>query len=137
MMLPSSILNTLRMVWFKAVLVYVGLLADTVGYYFDFVKDWVIFAILYKSIDKSVTPLVHIPTGTLRVHDSYLYFRSTFYRFEVQLVLLLFIFLIFPEIIRGSYFANKFKRVLGVTDYSFDKIPEYCLKVRLASRYLP
>ncbi len=52
MMLPTFILNTLRMVWFKAVLIYLGLLVDTISYYFDFVKDWVIFAILYRSIDK-------------------------------------------------------------------------------------
>ncbi len=63
--------------------------------------------------------------------------RSSFYRFEVQLVLLLFIFLIFPELIRGAYFATNFKLVLGVTEYSFKKFPQTCLKVCVLSIIFP
>ena len=51
-MLPTAVQNMMRTVWFKAALVYLGLLLDAIGYYFDFVKDWVIFAILFKTIDK-------------------------------------------------------------------------------------
>lgn len=76
------------------------------AYYLDLVKDWIIFAILYKFIDK-----------------------TTFFSFEAQLVFMLGVFLVFPEIVRGAVFAHHFKLVLDVSEYKFNHIAQDVLKV--------
>lgn len=44
-------------------------------------------------------------------------------------MLLLFSFLIVPELIRGVYFAHRYRLVLGLTDYLFPKWPQRWVKV--------
>ena len=51
-LLPSFVHEFLRSRPLKAFLVYLDLFLETVSYYLDLVKDWVIFAILYHFIDK-------------------------------------------------------------------------------------
>lgn len=35
-------------------MIFLRLALDTFSYYLDFVKDWIIFAVLYKNIDKLI-----------------------------------------------------------------------------------
>ena len=58
--------------------------------------------------------------------------RSSFYLFEAQLVFMLGFFLVVPEIIRGMYFANKYKVGLGLLPLkksllTFDSSIKYCI----------
>jgi len=52
MMLPDFFLNFLRTTLFKGFMTFLGLALETVSYYVDFVKDWIIFAILFRYVDK-------------------------------------------------------------------------------------
>ncbi len=54
----------------------------------------------------------------------------------MQLLLLLLAFLVLPELLRGAYLAANFKRVLGITRYSFPRCPQNCLKVTSTHAYL-
>ena len=96
--------------------IYFLLFFDSIKYYLDFIKDWIIFFILYFFVD-----------------------HQAFWTLEMQLVFLLGVFLIVPELIRGAYFANHYKTVLGIREHDFYRVPEMLVKmaITLLSPFIP
>ncbi|TRY62730.1 hypothetical protein TCAL_16595 [Tigriopus californicus] len=97
-----------RSKWFKTVLIFLTITKEAVSYYLDLIKDWVIFIVLYNHARP-----------------------EHFLEFEAQLLFLLALFLVVPELIQGGYFAHNYKIILGLKAYSFKTIPEVILKILL------
>ena len=117
MLIPNFIHIWWRTQCFRTFRIFLGLILETLGYYLDFVKDWIIFAVLYNFADKS----------------------RDFFSFEMQLVFMLGVFLVLPELIRGIYFAHHFKILFDVEEYVFYWPIKYLIQifVVLLSPFIP
>lgn len=113
---PNWFHHMWRSKMFKTVLIFLSITKEAFSYYFDLIKDWVIFIVLYNHAKP-----------------------EHFLEFEAQLLFLLAVFLVVPEIIRGGYFAHNYKIILGLKAYNFKTIPEDILKIVLVilSPFIP
>ena len=115
-MIPDCLAAIWRSYVMRVVRIYFFLFFDAIRYYLDLIKDWIIFFILYLFVG-----------------------HQSFWTLEMQLVFLLGIFLIVPELIRGAYFAHRYKTLLGIKQYDFQPTAEIILKsaMTILSPFVP
>lgn len=115
-LIPDCLEVLWRQSWCVMLRQYIGLFAEVLSYYMDLVKDLLVFIVLYNFVD-----------------------MTRYGSVEFQLVILLGIFLVVPEIIRGCVFAHNFKIIFDVEDYTFGFVPKTLLKLIMIilSPFLP
>lgn len=90
---PSCLHRFIRTTGFNLMSIMLSFLGEMVTYYLDFFKDWVILFIAYAYLK---------PTD--------------FFSLEGQLIALMALFIVLPELLKGLYFCHNYRRIFDVSE---------------------
>jgi hypothetical protein len=105
---PPVCHRMIRTQWFKSITTYVAVVAEMVSFYLDFVKDWCILYVVYQQLQ---------PTS--------------FWSLQGQVVVLMVLFILLPEFVKGLYFSVKYQQTLDVENVIFSPLGALGLRISI------